>query len=163
MKPLPLDLEPTLNRSYNAIISKELIFGSFIIDYKDYEKREYQLLDIRKEFCDRLNMVLAAHKMDIVAGSLKTRKVKISEFEHDIYTDFVVNDGTLVSISVVEDFLGQCPLMSVTFSNKHKSYSKMYDDVKTHSEKVEAGIVISQDLMTVAEMFGWQYDLGEES
>jgi hypothetical protein len=150
----------SLARAYQSVISKELIFGSFIINpNKEDEEKSYEMIDIRNEITRIFAQVLAAHKVLIKTETLKTNVRNVSTIERDIYTTFDLTDGTSCEFITSEDWLGQCSTVMVSVSGNGKGIARYYENYKTAEERIQAEVTLAVDFMKMADVFNWQLDV----
>ena len=151
------DLNACLERAYQSVISKELIFGSFTIKYDGIANVEpYEFIDIRRIISDIFPKVLIVHGIDIKPESVKVKTKHISKLEREISTKCTLSNNITCEFEVSEDWLGQCYCMMVSMSGKGKGYSRYYDNVDTAQEFMEAIPRVSQDFMMAADIFEWE-------
>lgn len=151
-----------IERAYGSVMSKQQIFSSFAPRYENVEEKEYELLDVRREFNHMLTKLLYAHNIDIKERSIKTHVIHINPLERDINTTFKLSDGVTAEIVVTEDWLGQCKHMLMSFSGHGKGYAKYYDNITYACELYDLKLRIAEDLMAMAEVFNWVLDVEEE-
>ncbi len=150
----------SLERAYQSVISKELIFGTFIINpNKEEETKSYEMIDIRNEITRIFSQVLAAHGILIKIETIKSRTKEISKIERDVYTTFDLTDGTNCEFITSEDWLGQCSTVMVSISGNGKGVARYYENYKTAEERIQAEATLALDFMKVADVFNWQLDV----